>query len=83
MPKKIYPSWKKALIAARRVFVYGVSAELVILLPNPELLDRIQNWESLSALLIGPVLIGGISGVVKWVRDTYGQGNYSNWVYKV
>lgn len=75
-----YPAWKKAVVEGRRVFVTAFIGVLVVGLQNGIDFDDFKGW---AIALAGSALAAGIAAVLKWARETYGQGDYSKLIYKI
>lgn len=81
MAKKIdYPAIKKAVWEAFRVFFVAAGAVIVA---QVQAGINVTDWK--NALIAVGIAAGvaGLKAVGKWLRDTYGRGNYSSLWYKL
>ena len=72
--------WKKAVIEAWRVFVPAFLTVLYVQFQAGVKLDEWRSW--LFPLAVSAVL-AGVKAIWRWYRDTYGEGNYGSWMYKL
>lgn len=76
-----YPNYRKAIIEAWRIFAPAFIAAVWLQVQLGSAgFDDLGAY--LKALVVAGIL-GGVKAVVKWVRETYGQGNYTHWSYKL
>lgn len=76
-----FPTYKKAVIEAVRVFVpaFGATLWLQIQTGAGDFTD-IQTW---AKAVVTAAFLGGVKAVVKWIREEHGRTNYSHWSYKL
>lgn len=75
----MFPSWKKALIEAYRVFVPVFLATLATLIST----EAVNGWEDAWKVLIVPAITAGIKGLAKYTRDKYFPEEYDKVIYKL
>lgn len=81
MAQKIdYPAIKKAIIEAFRIFFLAAGAVIVAQIQAG---INITDWKNALIALGIAAVVAGAKAVGKWLRDTYGQGNYSSFIYKL
>ena len=81
MAKKItFSPFKKALIESWRVFL---PAFIAIIVAQVQIGVDLKDWKAWLLPLILSASLAGFKAVGKYVRDTYGLGNYSSLVYKL
>lgn len=76
-----YPNYKKSVIEAWRIFAPAFMATVWLQLQTGagDFSDPITYGK--AVLVAG--FLGGVKALVKWIRETYGQGNYHHWSYKL
>lgn len=75
-----YPNWKKALKGGWRVFY---PAFLAIVLAQLSAGVDMGEWQSWLPALIISAVSAGVGAVMKYLREEYGQQDYSKLIYKV
>ncbi len=81
MTKKIdYPAIKKAAWEAWRVFVPAFAA---VIYAQFETGVDLKNWKAWAVSLLASAALAGAKAVFKWVRDTYGNKDYTKLIYKL
>jgi len=77
-----FPDWKKALIEARRVAIVTMLGQLSLLATNVDFL-QITSLQDGWKLLILPLVAGTVKGVIKYLQEKYGQGDYTKLIYRI
>lgn len=81
MSKKIeYSIVKKALIEAGRVFFLSFIA---VVYAQFEAGVDLRDYKAWLLPLLTSAGVAGIKAVVKWLRESYFKGDYSNIIYKL
>ena len=75
-----YPAIKKAAWEAWRVFLPALAA--VIYAQFQSGVD-LKNWKAWATTLLVSAAVAGAKAVFKWTRETYGNGDYSKFIYKL
>jgi hypothetical protein len=78
-----FPDWRKAWTEARRVFAYTAIVQLGIIASSEDLITRFNSLEDVLKFIVIPVLVGGLTGVIKYLRERIGQGDYDKLIYKI
>lgn len=81
MAKKInYPLIKKMAFEAFRAFFIAAGAVVVAQIQAG---INVADWKNALITVGIAAVAAGVKAVGKWLRDTYGNGDYSNIVYKL
>jgi len=83
MAKKIivdYAIWKKALYELWRTFVPAFFAVIYVQFESGVNLQDIKSW---GITLLASASMAGIKAIFKYLRDYYGNGEYTKLIYKL
>ncbi len=81
MAKKIeYSDIKKALWEAWRAFIPAFLGVIYVQFQSGV---DLKDWKSWVFNLLVSATIAGSKAVLKWLREKYGQGDYTHWIYKL
>lgn len=75
-----YPAIKKAAWEAWRVFL---PAFIAVILVQLEAGGKIEDLKSWLISLVSAAGLAGIKATLKYLRDTYGNQNYTSMLYKL
>ena len=81
MAKKIdFSPFKKALIESWRVFI---PAFIAIITAQFQVGVDLKDWRAWLLPLVLSASLAGFKAVVKYLRETYGLGDYTKLIYKL